>query len=97
MKSLDFHEEFVTCNALDYFNTQVEQDNDTDERIIEGTLAAEPTLLIANEMFSLEGTLARWSTYVEGTYFTSVCIKSVDQTFLMQVFFLFNHSCMSQG
>lgn len=90
VQSLDYPQVMQTCDGLEHFMHQTEEDYYEDEeeedekeeeevitdgRILNGTLAKEPTILLVNEMFRLVGTLARWSTDVNGTFLTSVSDK----------------------
>ena len=75
IKSLDFNDQYLTCHGFEYFNNKTPIDN-LDEGVYDGTLAAKTIVLISNEMFSLEGKLARWSPDSKGTYFTKVCSTS---------------------
>lgn len=80
IQSLDYPGEYQTCNALEFFGLDTKQEEEArngtlDRDIKNGTRSAADTVLLSNDHTIVTGTLARWSSGIEGTYFEKVIVQ----------------------
>lgn len=97
IQSLDYPGEYQTCNALEFFGLDAKQEEEAlngtlNEDIQNLTRAASDTVILSNDHTIVTGTLARWSSGIEGTYFEKVIVPLILIPTSFELLFLAPHT-----